>query len=223
MKVSLKIGDILMKKIIIALLCCAMLMLTISCCKNDNINLKTANTVKDTTSENIQQYENINNKVYNANISSSQNKSISKILNNILQQQYKWSDFKVIYPKYEITAQSSIAINVTIPEFENIVFTFSGNLSDNISEYKMASVNAPGDILLLEHFGKAFDQILLEEAAHASCIPADELMQHLYKYEYIYIYRDDFYYYIRGYRHLNELTSEHIAMFCYSESHKRSW
>ncbi len=212
-----------MKKAILVLLCCAMLTTIVSCNKNNDIDLETPDAVKDTANENIQQLKNINNKIADTNTSSAQNKSMSAILNDILQQQYKWSDFNVIYPQYEIKAQSSIAINVTIPEFENVVFVFSGNLNDNISEYKIASINAAGDILLPEHFGKTFDQILSEEAAHASYVPSDELMQHLYKYEDIYIYRDNFYYYIRGYRHLNELTSEHIAMLYYSESHKRPW
>ena len=193
----------------------------VSCKKNDDMDLEMTDAVKDTANENIQHLKNINNKIADANTSLSQNRSMSVILNDILQQQYKWSDFNVIYPQYEIKAQSSIAINVTIPEFKNVIFVFSGNLNDNISEYKIASINAAGDVLLPEHFGKTFDQILLEEAANASCVPSDELMQHLYKYEDIYIYRDEFYYYIRGYRHLNELTSEHIAVLRYDESQKR--
>jgi len=212
-----------MKKTILILLCCATLIVTVSCSKNDYINLETANAVKDTTFENIQQYENINNKVDNTSISLSQNKTVTAILNDILQQQYKWSDFKIIHPKYEITAQSSIAINVTIPEFENVVFTFSGNLNNNISEYKMASVNAPGEILLPEHFGKTFDQIITEESNRVSYTLSDNLMRHLYKYEDIYIYRENYYYYIRGYRHLNELTSESVAILRYDENHNRPW
>jgi len=157
------------------------------------------------------------------NTSSSQNSSLSVILNDILQQQYTWSEFNAIYPQYKITAQSPIAMNVVVPEFENVIFVFAGDLDDNISEYKMASANAGGDVLLPEHFGKTFDQILSEEAVSASAEPSSEFMQHLYKYETIYIYREDFYYYIRGYRHTNELTSEHIAMFRYDESHNRPW
>ncbi len=159
----------------------------------------------------------------NPNNTSSQNKSMSVILNDILQQQYTWSEFNAIYPQYEITAQSPIAMNVVVPEFENVIFVFAGDLNDNVSEYKMASANAGGDVLLPEHFGKTFDQILSEEADSASFEPSDEIMQHLYKYETIYIYREDFYYYIRGFRHTNELISENIAMFRYDESHPRPW
>lgn len=116
-----------------------------------------------------------------------------------------------------------MAVNIIIPEFENVVFVFSGNLEDNISEYKMVSINASGNVLLPEYFGKTFDQIITEEGNRVSYTLSDDLMQHLYKYEDIYIYRDDFYYYIRGYRHLNELTSEHIAMLRYDENQKRPW
>ena len=87
----------------------------------------------------------------------------------------------------------------------------------------MVSVNADGNILLPEHFGKNFDQIIVDEGDRASFVLTDELMQHLYKYEDIYIYREDFYYYIRGYVHMNNLTSEHIAMFRYDENHMRPW
>lgn len=159
----------------------------------------------------------------NLNNTSFQNKSMSIILNDILQQQYTWSEFNAIYPQYEITAQSTIAMNIVVPEFEDVIFVFAGDLNDPVSEYKMASANAGGDILLPEHFGKTFDQILSEEADSASFVPTDEIMQHLYKYEDIYIYREDFYYYIRGYRHTNELISENIAMFLYDENHPRPY
>ena len=159
----------------------------------------------------------------NPNNTSSQNKSMTAILNDILQQQYTWSEFNAMYPQHKITAQSPIAMNVAVPEFENVIFVFAGDLNDNISEYKMASANAGGDVLLPEHFGKTFDQILSEEVASASADLTSEIMQHLYKYETIYIYREDFYYYIRGYRHGPKLTSDHIAMFRYDENHPRPY
>ena len=87
----------------------------------------------------------------------------------------------------------------------------------------MVSINAPGNVLLPEYFGKTFDQIISEDPKRISYILSDDLMQHLYKYEHIFIYREDFYYYIRGYRHSNELTSEHIAMLRYDENQKRPW
>lgn len=159
----------------------------------------------------------------NLNNTSFQNKSMSVILNDILQQQYTWSEFNAIYPQYKITAQSPIAMNVVVPEFENVIFVFAGDLNDHISEYKMVSANAGGDVLLPEHFGKTFDQILSEEADSASFEPTSEMMQHLYKYETIYIYREDFYYYIRGFRHGPTLNSDHIAIFRYDESPMRPY
>ena len=66
------------------------------------------------------------------NVLESQEKSISSILEDILQQQYTWSEFNFIHPKYEITARSQVAVNIIIPEFENVIFVFSGNLEDNI-------------------------------------------------------------------------------------------
>lgn len=152
-----------------------------------------------------------------------EHKPLSETLNDILQKQYAWKDFAAAYPQYEIIAQSAIAMNITVPEFENVVFVFSGALDEDVSEYKMASVNAPGDVLLPDHFGKTFEKIIEEEKERASYVISDDLMQHLYKYEYIYIYRDDFYYFIRGFRHSNALSSEHIAMFRYNENHKRPW
>ena len=89
-------------------------------------------------------------------------------------------------------------MNIVVPEFENVVFVFSGDLNTDISSYQMASVNAGGDILLPEHFGKTFDQIIAEESDHASYVLSDDIIPHSYKYEYVYIYRNDFYYFIRG-------------------------
>ena len=155
--------------------------------------------------------------------SPSQGQSIVFILNDILQKQYTWSDFSALYPQYQITAQSNTAMNIVVPEFENVVFVFSGDLNTDISSYQMASVNAGGDILLPEHFGKTFDQIIAEESDHASYVLSDDIIPRSYKYEYVYIYRNDFYYFIRGYRHSNELTADHIAMFQYDENHKRPW
>ena len=213
------------KTVLSVLLCCALLSTATSCNRSNVIysnNSTDSQFLEENTSAYTQQIENVDNQIFDTN-TSSQNSSMSVILNDILQQQYTWSEFNAIYPQYEITAQSPIAMNIVVPEFENVIFVFSGDLNDNISEYKMASANASGDVLLPEHFGKTFDQILSEEAASASAEPSDEFMQHLYKYESIYIYREDFYYYIRGYRHGNELNLDHIAMFRYDESHPRPW
>ena len=215
------------KKTVLSVLLCGALLSTATSFNRSNAiysnNSTDSQFLEENTSAHTQQIENINNKIADVNTSLSQNKSMSAILNDILQKQYIWSEFNAIYPQYEITAQSPIAMNVVVPEFENVIFVFSGDLNDNISEYKMASANAGGDVLLPEHFGKTFDQILSEEADSASFEPSDEIMQHLYKYETIYIYREDFYYYIRGFRHTNELISENIAMFLYDESHPRPW
>lgn len=210
-----------MKKIITFLLCCAMLASIISCNKNDDIVLN--NSSKTTSNTDLTLTEDSKNDTSINNSISNETASISEVLIDILQKQYTWHDFSVTYPQYEVTAQSPEAMNIVVEEFENVVFVFSGNSEDNILEYKMASVNAAGDVLLPKHFGKNFDRIIAEEAECASYVLSDDLMQHLYKYEDIFIYRDNFYYYIRGFRHSNTLTKEHIAMFLYDETHKRPW
>lgn len=208
-----------MKKTILILFCFVILISAVACNKTSgddkvkeqqtHFNQNHESTIEDA------QYATGESKDY-----TEKNKTMSEIFNDILQKMYLWNDFIAIYPQYEITAQSKVAINVEVPEYENVVFVFSGDINDSVSEYTMVSVNAAGDVLLPEYFGKSFDQIIADEADFASYVPSDECMQHLYKYEEIYIYREDFYYFIRGFRHSNKLTSEHIAMLRYDEKHK---
>lgn len=202
-----------MKNILLCFLCCAMLFSTVSCNKSGKTNSEKTN--------DLIQISDIEDSV--TNYIGNESTSIVEKLNKILQKKYTWTIFSAIYPQHEITAQSTLSMNVIVPEFENVVFVFSGALTSNISEYKMVSVNAGGDILLPEYLNKTFDEIISKESECANYVLSDDLMQHLYKYEDIYIYRDNFYYYIRGFRHLNKLTSDHIAMFLYDETHKRPW
>lgn len=209
-----------MKKAILALLGFVILIATVSCNKSDDINLENTNSNEVTK---LPEFMSDDTTSLNTEDALDEHESLSETLNDILQKQYAWKEFAIAYPQFEIIAQSAIAMNITVPEFENVVFVFSGALDEDISEYKMASVNAPGDVLLPEHSGKTFEKIIEEENERSSYVISDDFMQHLYKYEYIYIYRDDFYYFIRGFRHSNALSSEHIAMFRYDENHKRPW
>lgn len=199
-----------MKKTILVLLFCGILVAAASCNANDTIDSQTTAAI---TSSQPADSTSLPTK--------NETPTIVETFNNILQKQYTFSQFNSIYPQYEITSQSPVAINVEIPEFEDVIFVFSGEMNGDISTFTMASVNARGGVLLPEYYGKTFDQIKSEEPENVNLVPTDEIMQHLYQYEEIYIYRDDFYYYIRGYRHGRELTSDHIAMFRYDETHQR--
>lgn len=208
-----------MKKAILILLCFVILFSTISCNNSSNMNL---NNTSDLNADiDLTSTKNSDTNRAESDDGLNKNTSIVKALNDILQKQYSFKEFSTIYPNQEITAQSTIAINVTVPEFENVIFVFSGSLEDHISEYKMVSVNGAGDVLLSQHYGKNFDQIVAEEGERAKYVLSDNMTT--YKYEDIYIYRDDFYYYIRGFRHGDELISENIAMILYNENHKRPW
>ena len=210
-----------MKKVVSILLCLLVLFGMASCGENNGIDTETTGSFEinhPADSSSAEQSDPEDSEPDNAESGGS---AMVTRLNGILQKQYTFSQFVSIYPQYEITSQSTVAINVEIPEFENVIFVFAGEVEDDISNYTMASANAGGDVLLPEHYGKTFDQIKSEEPENVNCIPTDEIMQHLYQYEYIYIYRDDFYFFIRGYRHGDELRSDHIAMCLYDDTHQR--
>jgi len=199
-----------MKKTILVLLFCGILVATASCNANDTIDSQTTAAI--TSSQPADS---------TSRPTKNETPTIVETFNNILQKQYTFSQFNSIYPQYEITSKSPVAVNVEIPEFEDVIFVFSGEMNGDISNFTMASVNAGGDVLLPEYFEKTFDQIKSEEPENVTFVAAHEMFHHLYQYEEIYIYRDDFYYYIRGYRHGRKLTSDHIAMFLYDETHQR--
>ncbi len=195
------------KRILSMLLTAALLAAPLTACDTEDDKIDTQNTEATASGANTATKEN----------------STVEALNAILQNEYTLQDFSALYPQYEIDAQSNMSINIIVPEFENVVYVFSGSLTDDISEYKMVSVNSGGDILLPEYLNKTFDEILSVEGTHASSVPSDDIVQHLYKYEFVYIYRENFYYYIRGFIHGNKLTSENIAMLRYDETHQRPW
>ena len=214
-----------MKKTILVLLFCAMLVATASCNTSDDTDLESTAAITtiqpaDSTSNALSTPSDTTPKDTETNNVENESPTIVETFNNILQKQYTFSQFNSIYPQYEITSKSPVAINVEIPEFEDVIFVFSGEMNGDISTFTMASVNAGGDVLLPEYFEKTFDQIKSEEPENVTFVAAHEMFHHLYQYEEIYIYRDDFYYYIRGFRHGTELTSDNIAMFLYDETHQ---
>lgn len=209
------------KEIVTMLLAAALMTSSLTACTNVEA---AGNNIDDAIVENME----LENTLFlysdtNNNLTNNCEQTMRVVLNNILQQEYTWLEFQALYPEYEITAQSPISMNIIIPEFDNVVFVFGGSLDDNISKYTMISVNASSTILLPEHFDKTFDVIIEEEGEKANYLLTDTIAQHLYKYEEIYIYRDDFYYYIRGWRHGEKLSSEHIAILRYNESHTRPY
>lgn len=149
------------------------------------------------------------------------NELLSKELSDILHKEYKLNEFAAFYPRHEVTRQSPVKVNVTVPEFADVVFTFSGNADNDFSTYKMMSVSANGNVLLPEYVGKTFNEIVFLEKQNIRYTLASQETSPLYKYEHIYIYRDDFCYFISGLEKGGMLTSKRISIFQYDENHKR--
>ena len=157
-----------MKKQITAIILSALLLANAAACDiiPDTPEQETESTAEGTTTSNptIGEKDDTPDKEFENTVNNTndpyQGMPPETVLNNILQKKYTWRDFLSIYPQSEVLIQSPMAANVAVPTFEDVIFVFAGSLGGDPAKFEMASVNAGGDVLLPDYFGKTFDEII---------------------------------------------------------------
>jgi hypothetical protein len=112
-------------------------------------------------------------------------------------------------------------------EFPETFFRFSLVVGENgFSKMQLDAISAPLEILLPAYVGRSFDDIIALEGNRVGFTYADEYSQEQYghKYDWLCIYRDDFFYQTTAYLQQGNIMHEYrIVMSLYSDEDLCPW
>ena len=152
-------------------------------------------------------------------------------LENILASNYTWEEFRFQYPNCrkidEFVNGEYSNFRVVCEKFPETFFCFSLVVGENgFSKMQLDAISAPLEILLPAYVGRSFDDIIALEGNRVGFTYADEYSQEQYghKYDWLCIYRDDFFYQTTAWLQQGDILQEYrIVMSLYSDEDLCPW
>ena len=197
-----------MKKAILVLLCCAMLGAAVSCGNHDYKQ----------TSENDEEL--VNKEISNINTSvllDENSPSNREILENLAAVRCTLDYFKQKFPNYRMVSDNVDYCTLKTNSLQNTYFYFQRlNGENGFSKYILQSISAPADILLPEFLNLSFEEIT-NKVEHSFRSPRLDIAANATSN--LYIYKESFFYEVRGSVHGDQLTTEYVFIYPYSEGY----
>lgn len=159
----------------------------------------------------------------NENMSNNEDKlqeDFINIIEKIAASRPTLDEFKQMYP-HSRTVKESIDgsysyIVISTPDIPDVLFSFERYFGENgFSKIYLTSINASAALLLPEYVNMSIEDILKNEGEHAWY---DKIEHESISYGDVYIYRDNFCYYIQGYVHPYKLGTDGIHIKLYDDS-----
>ncbi len=158
----------------------------------------------------------------NKNMSNNEDKpqeELIDIMDRLASTRPTLDEFKQMYPDYRIVGESIDGsysyIHISTPDMPEVLFVFERYFGKNFySQIYLTTICAGADLLLPEYLGMSIEDILEKEGESALYKSLSEQVS----YGDVYIFRENFCYYIQGYVHPNELYENGIHIKLYNDS-----
>lgn len=156
--------------------------------------------------------------VANGNIETEKN--FKEILEQIAAMRPTLDEFKQMYPDCRTLRESIDGsysyIDISTSQMPDILFSFERYFGKNgYSQIYLTSINVNASLVLPEYINMSIEDILENEGELAFY---QEIRNDDITYGDVYIYREDFYYYIQGYVHPNKLGEDGVYIKLYNDS-----